>query len=267
MFGQAKLQSQIESYITTHTLPRTLMLQGEWGCGKHTLSKLISEKLGIDYQDITDNLTLDIIEQITLSPTPRVYVIDTSKISIKEQNVILKFLEEPLKNSYIILLTENKNKLLNTVINRCVCLSFEQYTDEELEQFVYEGKYNWCITSTEKYARTPGRLIQFHQHSIFAMLDFIEKIFINISIANYSNVLTIPNKIAFKDDEKLYDFEVFVYLLINKANDMYIEGKIPYSAYELTSTFYNDCFIPHINKQHLFEHYLIELKQLFERGI
>jgi len=267
MIGQEKLLAQIDAYISSETLPRTLLFEGEWGCGKHTLAQEVGAKLKVEVQDITATLNLETIEQIMLSPIPRVYVIDASRISIKEQNVILKFLEEPLKNSYIVLLVENKNKLLNTVVNRCVCLSFEQYTDAELEQFVYEGKYNWCLTSTEKYARTPGRIVQFHQHSIEAMLTFIEKIFLQIGVANYSNILTIPNKIAFKDESDLYEFNVFIYLLVNKATDMYAEGKIPYSAFSLTADFYNDCYIPHINKQHLFEHYLIELKQLFERGI
>ena len=78
MIGQEKLLSQIDAYITSETLPRTLLFEGEWGCGKHTLAQEIGTKLKMDVQDITASLNLETIEQIMLSPIPRVYVIDAS---------------------------------------------------------------------------------------------------------------------------------------------------------------------------------------------
>ena len=41
---------------TIDTLPRTLMLLGEFGCGKHTLVKHISEKFNIMIEDISGYL-------------------------------------------------------------------------------------------------------------------------------------------------------------------------------------------------------------------
>ena len=61
---------------------------------------------------------------------PKIYIIDSSTISIKEQNIILKFVEEPLKNSYIIIL--KNSKLLPTILNRCQKWKFEAYSKEEL---------------------------------------------------------------------------------------------------------------------------------------
>lgn len=264
MIGQQRIVSTIDKYIETNTLPRTLMFEGEWGCGKHELSQYVASKLNLGIQDITDSLTLETLERIMLSPLPYVYVIDASTISIKEQNVILKFLEEPLKNSYIILLVCNKSKLLNTVLNRCLVLSFEQYTSDELESFI-EDRAKWT-DELLRYARTPGRVKSFEQSAAQAICDFCKKVLTQIMVANYSNVLSIPNKLNFKDNTELFDFDMFVYLLVNVANDLYASQTIPFNTYKLTSEFYNDTAIPHINKQHLFENYLIRLKQSYERG-
>lgn len=261
MVGQVKLLQLIDRYIDTGTLPRTLLLEGDYGCGKHTVTSYISEKLSLPVLDITETLSLELLEQITLKPVPQIYLINSSNISVKEQNMILKFLEEPLKNSYIVILAETKTQLLNTVINRCVCLSFEKYTTEELLEF--------CTSSNAdilEFADTPGRVRLFEQHPVTEMKSFSEKIFLQIGIANYSNILTIPNRINFKDNDKLFDFDVFVFILIHVAMNLYIKGMIPYKAYLVTDEFYNDTKIPHINKLQLFEHYLFRLKLVYEEA-
>lgn len=260
MIGQTRILNLIDKHISNSSMPRTVLLEGEWGCGKHTVAKYISDELKLQLLDITDMLNLETLEQITLSATPRVYLINCSNISVKDQNTILKFLEEPLKNSYIVLLSENKSTLLNTVVNRCIVWSFEQYTDEQLSSFVESGSIPRC-------ANTPGRVIEFQKYPINDMYSFAEKVLSQIAVANHSNILTIPNRIAFKAEEDGFPFDIFTYLLINASCELYSKGSISFGAHEATSEFYNDCKIPHINKRHLFEHYLIELKQLFDGGL
>lgn len=261
MVGQVKLLQLVDRYIDTNTLPRTLLLEGDYGCGKHTLASYIAERVNLPILDITETLSLELLEQIHLKPIPQIYLINSSAISVKEQNMILKFLEEPLKNSYIVILSETKTQLLNTVINRCVCLSFEKYTPEVLKDF-YTGT-DICVL---EFADTPGRVKLFEQHSIAEMKAFAEKIFLQIGIANYSNILTISNRINFKDNDKLFNFDVFVFVLIHVAMNLYAKGMISYKGYLVTDDFYNDTKIPHINKLHLFEHYLFRLKLVYEEA-
>ena len=66
--------------------------------------------------DITENISAEYIDKIMLNPNPRIYVIDLSKITEKDENVLLKFIEEPLKTSFIILLAESRNGILNTIL-------------------------------------------------------------------------------------------------------------------------------------------------------
>ena len=55
--NQRKLNAILEN-LTMSTLPRSLILLGDRGCGKHTLVKELSEKLSLEVVDITDSLTL-----------------------------------------------------------------------------------------------------------------------------------------------------------------------------------------------------------------
>ena len=263
MLGQSKLKSLLKSHTTKGNFPRTIMLEGEEGCGKHTFATLIAEVLNVQLYDLTEQLNLETLEQITLSVTPRLYVIDCNKISVKEQNVILKFLEEPLKHSYIVLLTDGKHKLLNTVVNRCICWSFDKYSEDQLKTFLESEEKSYIL----KYATTPGRVIQLQNEPILDMENLATKILSQVKDANYSNILTIPNRINFKDAEEKLNFDVFVYILLHRSYQLYCQGIIPFYCYDLTCGFYNDCTIPHINKQHLFETYLFKLKLFFEGGV
>ena len=99
MVGQEKLLQLLDRYILTATLPRTLLLEGDYGCGKHALTTYIAERLALPILDITETLSLEVLQQITLKPVPQVYLIDSTKISIREQNMILKFTDGYLIHS------------------------------------------------------------------------------------------------------------------------------------------------------------------------
>ena len=259
MLYQDRVINLIDTYVSNGDLPHTLMLEGIKGCGKQTLCKYIADKLHAEFIDLTDSISLEILEQIQLSVSTKVYYIDGQQISLKEQNAILKFLEEPLKTAYIVLCVENKNLLLPTVINRCVNITFDSYPIEVLREFL-EGD-----EIILKYAQTPGQVKEFIKHKIRDMEAFATKILKQISVANYSNILKIPTNINFsKEASELFDFDVFVFILINVANALYFNNEISYPMFDIVSKFNRECNIPRINKQHLFENFIIRLKQVTE---
>ena len=118
IIGQEKLLKKIQS-ISLDNFPRTLMLEGPKGSGKHIIADIIRQKLNLPLYNITKNISLDTITEICLKVEPSIYLIEGNILTEKTENVILKFLEEPLKNSFIILLVDDKASLLETVINRC----------------------------------------------------------------------------------------------------------------------------------------------------
>ena len=103
------------------------------------------ETIGINNEEI--NKLLNYMETKSLRDNGRrVYIIyGFERLSTVISNKILKFLEEPEDNIYAILLTENYEKILPTIISRCQVMNFsfpEKEEDEErinnLKEFIME---------------------------------------------------------------------------------------------------------------------------------
>lgn len=60
----------------------------------------------------------------------KVYIIkDADKIKENLANTLLKFIEEPAEGVMAILITENKNKILKTILSRCQIISLQKTND------------------------------------------------------------------------------------------------------------------------------------------
>lgn len=61
---------------------------------------------------------------------------DADKMNTSASNALLKFLEEPIQDRYIVLLTNNKKKLLDTIVSRCQVIKFNNIIiDEIVEEY------------------------------------------------------------------------------------------------------------------------------------
>ncbi|TYR78332.1 DNA polymerase III subunit delta' [Priestia megaterium] len=71
----------------------------------------------------------------------KLYIVNhIDKMTVSASNSLLKFLEEPGEGTYAILLTENIQRLLDTIISRCQVVSFRSLTTEQLiEKLVEKG--------------------------------------------------------------------------------------------------------------------------------
>lgn len=257
IIGQDKLLANIDR-LSIENFPRTLLLVGEVGSGKHLFCSYIQNKLSFPLIDISTSLSLETIEQAMLRVEPVIYLIDTQNISIKEENIMLKFLEEPLKNTYIILLCTSTNLLLPTVVNRCRVWRLAPYSKDTLKTFLNSS--NELILDI---ANTPGKVNQLQSYDLTQLLTLVNKLIDVIKTNGVANTLTLSNKITFTaTDNDKYDFDVFIdtllYVLKTRVFDQNDSRLIEY--YKLTNKLSNDRFIPHINKKLLFEHYLLEMR-------
>lgn len=242
------------------TLPKSLILLGDYGSGKHLISNYISLKFNLISIDITDNLNYENLEEINSRVEPYLYIINSSNISIKEQNTILKFVEEPLKNSFIVILCENKNQLLDTVLNRCQIWELKKYNQDELRHFITGNPDNLDLML--KVAKTPGQIKELDDAKLKDMFDLAYKIIDKISNATLPNTLSIADKLAFKNEKD----KLNVYMFVKVLNECFLSRIIEsdndklFAAYSITNKFLNDQYIANINKRHLFENYLIRLR-------
>ena len=260
MTGQERLYNQIQK-ATLDNFPRTLMLIGARGSGKHTLVSHLSNHFNLEIEDISDALNLETITNITQRVSPKIYVIDSSKLTIKNENVILKFLEEPLKNSYIVVLAESKRSIIPTVLNRCQLWELNIYEKDFLKTFITSNDIE--EETLLNIADTPGKIIEYQHYPIKEMFALAEKIFNNITNANFANVLSLSRFIAFKNEKDKFDFNLFVDILQLVSTSVYRRGiKQGYEIYKLTNELSNSKYIFNIDKKSLFDNYLISLKMI-----
>ena len=121
-------------------------------CGKCNVCKMIDELKYPDLYIVDVNLDESNIikkEQIlnlekefkntSILDNKKIYIIkNADKMNLYASNTLLKFLEEPNDNIVGILLTDNKYKLLPTIVSRCQCLSLIDYYDLDLNNnYIY----------------------------------------------------------------------------------------------------------------------------------
>lgn len=254
ILGQDKLLKLIDSY-SNETFPRTSLLVGEYGCGKHTLTKYIVDKLHEDFEDITDTISFEKISDITLTIISKVYFIDLNKVNEKSQNIILKFIEEPLNNAHIILSCDNENLVLDTIINRCVKFTFEKYSDETLKAFTTDD-------SLLSVCSTPGQILKFQYLNINELDNFCSLLIDKLGVANYSNALSIDTKFNYKDDYDKFDVRIFFMMLSKKLSERYKKtlDKKFLTMYNIVMKYCNEYQLDsRLNKQYLLDRMITEL--------
>lgn len=159
---------------------------------------IIDEKENSIKTEQIKELTNDVLEK-PIQGDKKIYIINNSENMTKEaQNSLLKTLEEPPAYIIIILITNNENLLLNTIKSRCITITFNKLSDDEIKQYftinsetIDNNMINAFGGSIEK------ALILKDKKKIFAQID---EIFKNIENMNELQILNIKDTI-FKDKE------------------------------------------------------------------
>ena len=137
-FAKKYLTNSIKSNMVSHAY----MFEGPNGIGKNTMARELAAILlemenlfnSPDYIEIKpDGNSIKIAQirklqsDILVKPykSYKIYVIDEAqKMTVEAQNALLKTLEEPPKYAIIILITNNKESLLDTIKSRCEIIKF-----------------------------------------------------------------------------------------------------------------------------------------------
>lgn len=268
IIGQEKNIEHLEKAIKMTKISHAYIFNGEDGSGKKTMAKAFIKALLCKEQDscgeciackqvesgnhpdviyVThekDSITVDVIrDQVNhtvivkpYSSKYKIYVIeDAHKMNVAAQNALLKTIEEPPMYAIILLLTNNKEAFLDTILSRCVVLNFAPLQDNQVRDYLLEryeesakldfavaysmgniGKAIYVMESeefTDIKNACMNMLMNISQWSAHETLLYIKEMegyrtkiyeYLNILSVYYRDILLIkvsglPNKTVFKD--------------------------------------------------------------------
>jgi len=134
------------SRMPLESLPHSYLFSGPTGCGKTTLARILAKNIlqcsDFDFQelDVADFRGIETIRDIrrtmTLKPLKgktRVWLLDEChKLTNDAQNAMLKALEDTPSHVYFILSTTEPNKLIPTIVNRCLRFQVHKLSRREM---------------------------------------------------------------------------------------------------------------------------------------
>ena len=163
IIGNSHIKRYLKKAIDKNALGNSILFSGIEGIGKSLFAKALSIYLmNLTNNDTTAIAKLDdeshpdlhilrpegktalhsiasirgLIEKISLSPyeaKSKVFIIhEAHRMLPSSCNALLKTLEEPNLDSYIILITDKETDLLPTIISRCLKLKFSPLSDNEI---------------------------------------------------------------------------------------------------------------------------------------
>ena len=221
------LKNILNEINSLNSLPNSFCLVGSEGSGKHTLTRYINNKFfNVDYLEITDTLNEETIDSIYRYPQKRLYIININEITEKEQNKLLKFLEEPFANIYICLLVNNELSLLSTIRNRVSIFKLDYYTFDELATITKNNSIDIDVSYYGKCIFTPGDVLRVKTNNIDLKTidELTDKIVDKLSIASFPNTLSIIDKLNFKDEYDKLDVDFVLSILYHKYTWKYINN-------------------------------------------
>ena len=311
--SKLKWLNHIYNGINFSNLPHGIIISGPSGIGKKILANKISKDLlinknnksdDIDLSNHPDFFTLDkdkiLLHHITyredkwddekgqrnvndfLSVTPSiavnkvVLILNAQTMNNSSQNALLKSLEEPAPNSYIIIITDRPKSLLETIYSRCQIINIPNVSQKIINEWLIENGISDINSNDFPSFSTPLSIlndIQNDDHHNFK--DFINiiseylynKLDLNLTIKNISsleidlimkaNYLIEFLKILLKSNLLSEDFSgIYKKYNSSKYNNLKISNLIN----ELNNFRYDFFKVPQINETHVLNYFLSEIK-------
>ncbi len=179
ILGQKAIKKHFTTAVATGKVSHAYILNGEEGMGKMALAEAFSlmllcerregnsfspclkchgckQVLSHNHPDLiyvsheksgsigVDDIRYQINDTVSIRPysSPyKIYIVDEAeKMTGQAQNALLKTIEEPPSYAVIILLTDNKEAFLPTILSRCVQLNLKPLQDGDIKRYLIQEK-------------------------------------------------------------------------------------------------------------------------------
>lgn len=160
--GYSSLIENFKSRCSNGNLSHAQLISGEDGIGKSILAEILGKlilngDINREYVDIINYKPIktsfgvddvrDIIDEVNKKPfegDKKVIIIHQgNKLTIQAQNALLKTIEEPPTEVYIIILCESLELILDTIKSRCEIYKLTPLTKDELYKYIAIKGYDY----------------------------------------------------------------------------------------------------------------------------
>lgn len=214
IIGQSFAKKYLTNSIKKNKLNNAYMFEGIDGIGKKKFADELS-KLLLDYVNLENSPDYVLIKpdgnsikiaqirslqsDIVIRPHKdyKIYIINNAeKMTVEAQNALLKTLEEPPNYAIIILVTNNKESLLETIKSRCDIIKFSPIPMQDLKNYlintgIEEERAQLLATFSRGSIENALNLSQSTEFSV--MREDIQQYIQVMLDKNIVEILNIPN--------------------------------------------------------------------------
>jgi DNA polymerase III delta prime subunit len=315
LIGFEKIFTTLKENLINKTLSNSLMFYGNKGIGKSTLTyflinyvfdeiyknnpssnhtnliynnshpsvrllrKEYDEKTKKFKKNIIINQIRDLesfIYQFTIDGSPKFIIIDSSDdLNVNSSNALLKILEEPKRNTYIILITHQLSKLLPTIRSRCIKFKFSNPTFDQFNEIIFNQDEsidkNILKFLYDLSEGSPGLAIQLYSENFREIFDHLVEIFREKKPLS-SNILQLSNKVGmYSNDQFILFLSLIKFIIVhttkinlgidiqkNFISDIseslleiskYLDNQISQKILVYLNTYENDLFVYNLDKK------------------
>ena len=308
--------NNILSSLSFNNLPHGIIISGPDGIGKKILANAISSRLLINKTTNIDNSDLVnsnshpdyfylnnekvLLHNITfrknkwddekgqrnvndfLSKTPSIsinkvaVIVNAQTMNDESQNALLKSLEEPSPNSYIIMITNRPKCLLNTIYSRCQVINIPSLQIDDLNKWLINNGVSDVNALDFPSFTSPLKILEELENNQHLNFKQFIKIITEFIFNNSDTNSTIKNIISLDIDLIMkinYLIEFLKIILKSRLLSEDLSGvfkdfnssnfnnlKISNLMNELNALRYDYFKVPQINETHVLNYYLSELK-------
>tara|TARA_B100001769_G_scaffold33586_1_gene22012 strand:+ start:138 stop:1106 length:969 start_codon:yes stop_codon:yes gene_type:complete len=306
----------ILSTLSFSNLPHGIIISGPDGIGKKILANAISSRLLINKTTNIENSDLVnsnshpdyfylnnekvLLHNITfrknkwddekgqrnvndfLSKTPSIsinkvaVIVNAQTMNDESQNALLKSLEEPSPNSYIIMITNRPKCLLNTIYSRCQVINIPSLKIDDLNKWLINNGVSDVNALDFPSFTSPLKILEELENNQHLNFKQFIKIITEFIFNNSDTNSTIKNIISLDIDLIMkinYLIEFLKIILKSRLLSEDLSGvfkdfnssnfnnlKISNLMNELNALRYDYFKVPQINETHVLNYYLSELK-------
>lgn len=270
MIGQSNLLRQIDRLFYADKFPHFCIIAGN-GSREMVATYICNRRMQYakyKLPDIKIETVRSMIEDAYTTQDEMFIIIpDADTMSVNAKNALLKVVEEPPKNVYIIMLLSDISNTLDTIKSRAFVFNMERYTLSELREYV-ESKYDIVAEKAKNLmvvvCETPDEIDMLANTNVLDFYDFVELVVDNISEVEPANAFKSGGKIGLKNDEG-YDLKLFWSMFSFICMQHYTEtgNKKFLNGILLTSRYIKMLKKLGVNKQQLYDLWVFDIRELW----